>query len=115
MATGFSDFVDASFCWNGGCMRCMTQTNGLVDTGADVPFEGIMALCRGCVTDLAAAQGLKVYDFTSHEEALNEFMADAEAWRKRALDAEDLLTKVAASATRIKNLTPKTDAGPAGA
>lgn len=91
-------------------MRCMKETNGLIDTGADVDYEPTFALCKGCIADLAACAGYRIYTVADHESELQSAQAMADAWRFRALEAEELLTKVSAAAVRIKNLTPKTDA-----
>lgn len=50
--------IDPGYAFNGGCMRCANGSSPLYDTEAQVPYEGAMALCRGCLRELAVRAGL---------------------------------------------------------
>lgn len=44
---------------NGGCYVCRS-TNNLVSTGVIIEGEGLLALCGGCINDMAVTAGFKV-------------------------------------------------------
>lgn len=50
---------DTSLTANGGCYIC-ASTNGLVSTDISIEGEGLLALCSGCIHDLAVTAGFRV-------------------------------------------------------
>lgn len=50
--------LDPGYCFNAGCGRCSNGSSPLFDTEVDVPYEPAIALCTGCITDLARRAGV---------------------------------------------------------
>lgn len=55
---GSNAVADPGYCFKGGCARCLNGSAELRDTEIDVDYEPMIALCKGCVTDLALAFGI---------------------------------------------------------
>ena len=69
------------------CYLCL-QTSELVDTGVQIEGEGVLAICRGCVTgDMLNALGISLDALEVDSEvvaALQDELAEAKAATKAA-------------------------------
>ena len=84
---------------NGGCYVCL-RGDSLVDTGVQIVAEGILALCKGCITD--AAQAASLYFNVAYVADLQ--IKHAEERRLYSPEAaEDLAQKVAVSEAALAN------------
>ena len=73
------------------CSRCARADN-CYDTEVEIPYEGGIALCGGCIHDLAHACGLDVDGTKAAEAAARAELAEAEL-----ADVKGKLTKLRAA------------------
>jgi hypothetical protein len=75
------------------CYTCL-GTDNLVDTEVVIEGEGVLAICEGCVREMARTLGIDLFDQTSKIDALEIELADT----KTALaEADAALATVAKS------------------
>lgn len=91
-------YVDPAYYRAAGCSRCGTG-NKLIDTDVHIDYEGPLALCVGCLADLARKAGHLVGDGDVSRLAAAE--ADRDAARLAASDAEATLFQVKSALARI--------------
>ena len=89
--------LDPVYLYNGGCARCGTGSP-LYDIDVQIPYEGILALCPGCITDVANTAGMIVNE--QGASLLAAALAKAEEMEARALAAEDIVARVKAASVR---------------
>ena len=83
----------------GGCYICQ-RGDSLVDTDAVIVGEGVLAVCKGCISDLAQAAGLHLNSaaVAEREAAFIEERRQFAPERVSALEAELTETKAALDA-----------------
>lgn len=79
------------FARGGACYRC-SNASKLVDTDCHIEGEGFLALCSGCVHDLAEAAGI-----VDNRGAIREAKDRASAAEARAFEAEALAARIQAA------------------
>jgi ABC-type Fe2+-enterobactin transport system substrate-binding protein len=84
----------------GACYLCH-QPHDIVDTSIQITGEGVLAICHGCIADLALTSGYLLSDNKAEVESLKAQLAGA---TKRAEDAEDMLEKIKLYEKRVANL-----------
>jgi hypothetical protein len=63
-----------------GCYLC-GNPNRLIDTEVSVDYEGVLAICEGCVKDLAQTAGFNLEIRSEEVEGLRTDLADAQVER----------------------------------
>lgn len=81
------------------CYLCLEPHN-VVDTAVQIEGEGVLAICKGCIAQLAQTAGFDLDDRSEEIEALKVRVIEAEQGRD---DAETLLVQSANYAAAIKN------------
>lgn len=84
--------LDPVMLYNGGCARCGTGSP-LWDIDVQIPYEGIVALCPGCIQDIAHDAGMIIAD-TMGASLLATAQERVEYLEARLVEAEDVITRV---------------------
>lgn len=69
-----------------GCYLCHSP-NRLVDTEVIIPFEGILAVCVACTSDMARTAGFDLSTTTAEVQELRALLEEAERDRDSAVHA----------------------------
>lgn len=69
-----------------GCYLC-TSPNQLIDTEVLIPFEGILAVCVSCTSEMARAAGFEVGVTTEEIQGLRDRLEESERDRDSAVRA----------------------------
>lgn len=85
---------------NGSCYLC-GQPNDCVDTSVQITGEGVLAICHGCIHDLAMTAG---YVLSDNKAQVEQLVADLDDQTKRADAAEEMLRKLRIYEARVENL-----------
>lgn len=88
--------LDPVMLFNGGCARCGTGSP-IYDIDVQIPYEGIVALCPGCIADIAGAAGFIVT--VGGAQLLATAQAQADLYEARLVTAEDTIDRLRAALT----------------
>ena len=90
--------LDPVYLYNGGCARCSTGSP-IYDIDVQIPYEGIIALCPGCIADIAHSAGFIIAD-TVGASLLATAQAQVAELEARLVTAEELIARVKGAVTR---------------
>lgn len=89
--------LDPVMLFNGGCARCGTGSP-IYDIDVQIPYEGIVALCPGCIADIAMSAGFVCTP--GGAQMLATAQARVEDLEARLVTAEDIIRRVKAASVR---------------
>lgn len=90
--------ADAAYFHAGeACYLCKQATAGLVDTEVQIDYEGVVAVCPGCLLDMVQTAGFRVED-AAEVAALR---AELEEHKAARIEAEMVLAELAAAADKV--------------
>jgi len=91
--------ADAAYYHAGeSCYLCKSQTAGLVDTEVQIDYEGVLAICPGCVLDMVSTAGFRVEDVAE----VNRLREELEEHKAARIEAEMVLAELAAAAEKVQ-------------
>lgn len=92
--------ADAAYYHAGeSCYVCKQATAGLVDTEVTIDYEGVLAICPGCLLDMVQVAGFRVED-AAEVQRLREELEEHKAAR---IEAEMVLAELAAAAEKVQD------------
>lgn len=87
------------------CYTC-GQTHDVCDTEVTIDYEGILALCRGCVATMAVTMGFALDDRSAEIDSLR---AELHEVTERTTFSESLLDELESAAIQIRAARSKKD------
>lgn len=87
------------------CYLC-GQPHDVCDTEVSIDYEGVLAICRGCVADMAHTMGFALDDRSVEIDGLRTELAEV---AERATFAETLLDELESAAIQIRAARAKKD------
>lgn len=91
--------ADAAYFHAGeACYLCKSQTAGLVDTEVQIDYEGVIAVCPGCLLDMVQVAGFRVEDRAEVER----LRVELEEHKAARIEAEMVLAELANAAEKVQ-------------